>query len=861
MAQNYTLPLKSPQATIETVGGKGASLSRLLAAGLPVPDGFHVTTAAYRRFIAMNGLQEKVLAAAAKATLDEPEALEDASRQINGFFMQNDIPEDVAEAIRKAYAGLGGGDLHVAVRSSATAEDLPGMSFAGQMETYLNVHGETIVLEMVKRCWTSLWMARAISYRVRNDIPHDDLSMAVVVQKLVPADAAGIMFTANPVTGALDQVVINASWGLGEAIVEGKVTPDTIVVGKLRRKIIEQQINQKDVMTVRTSKGTHEQPVPSSKRGQAVLGPVQASKLARIGIKVENLYCMPMDIEWVLERGRFFLVQARPITNLHGHNPLVGEYNESLCGDFLWSKGDAGEAITDVMTPCTWSLLPIMFDEAVPVVGSYRQYGNIGGRLYVNLTIFASILGPKRFTKLSEKGMGRFPEGMQIHTIPIPWLSLLSETLPWLLRVIFRSRAYRRRMPDFLRTAPGRCEDLRTKIQAASTCQELLALWDYDVKPLHVEACRTWAAVGLQGMISAISLPEKLNRMVGEKDADALLSGSVGDWGHLASLGLMLSLAKLSRGEIGRNDFSQMFGHRGPHEFEVSMPRPGEDPQWIDQQLAALNEAKIDVDKLLARKEAARQEAWNRLHERFPRAEKKMRLQINRWLEISHEREATRSEILRTVWVLRSFVQRAGALTQAGDDIFFLSIDEILALLGEDRASLARVPVRRAVHERYCSIPPYPALIQGHFDPFKWAADPRRRVDLFAENGSTPLQADGAIVGLPGATGTVEGRVRVIATVEDGDQLQDGEILVTTVTNVGWTPMFPRAAAVVTDVGAPLSHAAIVAKELGIPAVVGCGNATMRLHTGDQVRVNGGQGTVELLQTNFREVDAAVDDV
>ena len=841
------LDLDSPQATLELVGGKGASLARMAAARLPVPPGFHVTTAAYRRYVEENHIGDKILAVAAQA--DAPSMHEEASAQIQSLIEGGTIADDIAGAICRHYETFGAGAA-VAVRSSATAEDLPEMSFAGQMETYLNIHGEATLLEMVKRCWASLWTARAISYRARNGVAHEDVSIAVVVQKLVLADAAGVMFTANSLTGARDQVFINASWGLGEAIVSGKVTPDTIVVGKLRKKIVEQQIHQKDVMTVRTSEGTHEQPVPPSKRSQAVLRPAQVSELVRLGLKVEDLYGVPMDIEWALEHGRFFLVQARPVTSLHGHNPLVGEYNESLCGDFLWFKGDAGEAITDVMTPCTWSLLPIMIDEVVPPVASYKSYGNIGGRLYVNLTMFASILGPKRFTKLIKKGIRHFPEGMQIPTVPIPWLRLLTETLPWMLHTAFRSRSSRRLIPDFLRTAPKRCEDLRAKIQAASTCQELTALWNADIKPLYVEACRMWAAPGFQGMVSLASIPAKLQKMVGEKDADALLSGSVGDWGHLASMELMLSLTRLSRGEISRNEFSQMFGHRGPHEFEVSMPRPGEDAGWIDRQLAALNEAKTDVNALLARQEATRQEAWNRLHEHFPHEEKKIRRQVNRWLELSHVREATRSEILRALWVIRSFVQRAGALTQAGDDIFFLSIHEILALLGGDRASLTHLPVRRAAYGRYCSLPPYPALIRGHFDPFKWASDPLRRNDLFEENGSVPVQTSDAIVGLPGAAGIVEGQVRVIATVEDGDQLQEGEILVTTVTNVGWTPMFPRAAAVVTDVGAPLTHAAIVAKELGIPAVVGCGNATMRLHTGDQVRVNGGQGTVEVLRTN-----------
>src|SRR5579863_5835312 len=199
--------------------------------------------------------------------------MEEASRQIGRLFAQSTVPDDIAEAIRQAYAQLGGGDLPVAVRSSATAEDLPEMSFAGQQETYLNMHGEAMVLDAVKRCWASLWTARAIGYRARHAIAPEDVSLAVVVQQLVPADSAGILFTANPITGARDQVMINAAWGLGEAIVGGQVTPDTVVVDKASGKITEQQINSKDVMTVRTELGTHEEVVPPDQRTQAVLSP------------------------------------------------------------------------------------------------------------------------------------------------------------------------------------------------------------------------------------------------------------------------------------------------------------------------------------------------------------------------------------------------------------------------------------------------------------------------------------------------------------------------------------------------------------------------------------------------------------
>jgi pyruvate,water dikinase len=201
------------------------------------------------------------------------------------------------------------------------------------------------------------------------------------------------------------------------------------------------------------------------------------------------------------------------------------------------------------------------------------------------------------------------------------------------------------------------------------------------------------------------------------------------------------------------------------------------------------------------------------------------------------------------VWVARTWVRRAGQLTGHDDDLFFLELPEIVGLLRGEQALLDQVPGRRGVYEGYRALPAYPTLIRGRFDPARWAADPNRRIDYYDERAAAPAAGpDDAITGFPGAAGVVEGTARVLSAPEDGGQLRDGEILVTTVTNIGWTPIFPRAAAVVTDVGAPLSHAAIVARELGIPAVVGCGNATVRVHSGDRVRVDGGAGTVEILE-------------
>jgi pyruvate,water dikinase len=356
------------------------------------------------------------------------------------------------------------------------------------------------------------------------------------------------------------------------------------------------------------------------------------------------------------------------------------------------------------------------------------------------------------------------------------------------------------------------------------------------------------AAGANQGGGAVVFIPRRLKKLVGEDDANDLLSGAGTDADPLASLAPLLGLEKLAEGSIDKETFASRYGHRGPHEAELSIPRLGEDPKWIDTQLGALPQAKDDVRTLLARQKAAHQAAWDRLVARYPNKAAKVRRQITNWGKIACDRENSRSEGVRVMWVERAFALRAGELTGQGDNIFFLSIGEILALLGGDTTALGYIPSRRSSYERYCALPVYPMIIRGHFDPLEWAEDPQRRCDVFEANETHIAPESEGITGFPGAQGIVEGPVRVIFSAEDGSQLQAGEVLVTTLTNVGWTPIFPRVSAIITDIGAPLSHAAIVARELGIPAVVGCGDATMRLHTGDVVRVNGGAGTVEILQ-------------
>src|SRR5918997_557596 len=316
MTQEYVLPLNDRRATLEAVGGKGASLAWLLLAGVPVPDGFHVTTAAYKQFVAANDLESGIRAALQKAETSKPDTLESASGEIEELFLQGSMPEEIYESISQACAGLPEDEPAVAVRSSATAEDLPGASFAGQQESFLNVRGEKELKDAVKRCWASLWSARAIGYRERQGFPHDQVSIAVVVQLLVPAEVSGILFTANPMTGARDEVLINAALGLGEAVVGGLTTPDSFTLDRATLRVRERQTGRQEVETTLSERGTTERPLGPERAAQPTLDDEQLAQLAEIGLSIEDHFGAPQDVEWAYADGHLWVLQARPITNL-----------------------------------------------------------------------------------------------------------------------------------------------------------------------------------------------------------------------------------------------------------------------------------------------------------------------------------------------------------------------------------------------------------------------------------------------------------------------------------------------------------------------------------------------------------------
>jgi len=399
----------------------------------------------------------------------------------------------------------------------------------------------------------------------------------------------------------------------------------------------------------------------------------------------------------------------------------------------------------------------------------------------------------------------------------------------------------------FLDTNPAWCENQHHNLPVLR--KDELVHWVNDVYQSYSANC-TWWVIG-SAFIQATfigKLRRDLLKIASPDDTIALLSNVSTEDEFLSSLGIVVGLDRLARRKITRDEYVKKYGHRGPHEVERYFPRPAENPNWIDEQLDGLERTPADVETLIQEQRARYESALGYLQKAAPRKFDSFLQRIKEAARLTRLREDARAERVRTWWIERVFVLRAGALCGLGEEAFFLEHDEIIRLLGRRDEATSQIPVRKTAYQKFSTLPEYPTIIVGRFDPLTWTADPNRRTDIYEANHRIARRFTGQIKGLPGSAGQAEGRVRIVISPEEGWQLQPGEVLVAVTTNVGWTPIFPRTAVVVTDVGAPLSHAAIVAREMGIPAVVGCGNATMLLKTGDFVRVDGGRGIVEILK-------------
>jgi pyruvate,water dikinase len=865
------IALADTSATLEEVGGKGASLARLATAGLPVPAGFHVTTDAYRRFVAENGLQERILAAVSTVNADQPAQLEAASRQIEQLFAQGTIPAAMATMIRQGYAELGGGDLPVAVRSSATAEDLPEMSFAGQQETYLNMRGETMVLAAVKRCWASLWTARAIGYRMRHDIAPADVSLAVVVQKLIPADASGILFTANPLNGNQHEVMINAAWGLGEAIVGGQVTPDTLVVNKDNGTIISQEIAEKSVMTIRTPEGTHEEPVPSEKRTQPALTAQQAAELARIGTRIEQLYGRPMDIEWAIQEGEIFVVQARPITALPEPATPAAPLEWKLPqpkGRYM--RASVIELLPDPLSPLfatlglpAWSRttskvlhsfnIPYV-DDPLVVINGYGYYDiTYPPMLTLKLLAFIPRVFIREMPRLLKSAKVRWQnEHGKYSEIVKRWQSAdltatsARDLLTGIREITEEAALYYLTIQSGLLPGAYMSELFFTSIynkliKRRDDPPALTFLLGYDSTPIKAEKALYDLA---QWVRERPELATALEKMTNSEFTDAYQNGRIAGvdeetWEqfrarfatHLATYGHT----------IYDLDFAKAVPAEDPGSFLETLKffLSGQAPNPYTRQQTAAQAREQAVQKILAQVHGVRFSIFRR--------------QLQWAQEMAPLREDGLADVGLGWPVLRKMAREIGRrLTEASaiatsDDVFWLTLDELQNATAALDAGTTLEQYQKVVAERHAAWKREHAVTPPVALPPKEGAR-FLGIDFSGVMPARADQPDGDVIkGTPGSPGRVTGPARILHGPAEFEQMRQGDILVARITTPAWTPLFALAAGVVTDVGGPLSHSSIVAREYHIPAVLGTGVATERLRNDQRITVDGDAGSVTII--------------
>jgi phosphohistidine swiveling domain-containing protein len=897
------------QADLLLAGGKAANLGVLIRAGLPVPPGFCVTTDAYRAFVAANSLEAPILRLTSSLPIDDPSSLDDIAEQIRVLFSSGQIPDDLAAEIRSAYAALARQQpteqptdedqpLAVAVRSSATAEDLPDMSFAGQQDTYLNVVGEAALLQAVVRCWGSLWTARAIGYRARNGIPSQGIALAVVVQVMVPSEVSGVLFTANSLTGRRTETVIEATLGLGEALVSGQVEPDQYLFDAASRRILNKKLGAK-ALSIRGQRDGGTLTVTETAADRQALPDDRILELARLGRRAAQVFNAPQDIEWAWAAGKLYLVQSRPITSLY---PLPADLTTgSAEGDVpfsvLFSYG-VWQGMLDPYTPLGQDLFRGLQQGIARALGltlpaKARIFVAAGERLFLDITgMFRRTFGRlilRTFVGAIDPVTGEALESlwddprlsirasrMRIGTL----LRLVRRLAPLIANILYcqitpsRGRArVQRRIDAVVSAVSARSARTTTLAEQVALFDETLAQQPLALLPYLLAGIISGQmaqqmlirlAAGLpDGLQIALELTRALpHNPTTEMDLSLWAAARTirddrvaakhfaqADPATLATEYLAGALPATAQATV--TAFMAQYGMRGIGEIDLGRPRWREEPAHIMQilknYLLVEDEAtspEAVFQRGADRAQAAQEQLIDALRQ-TPRGRLKAflaRRLARRARELGGLRESPKFAIIRLFGVLREMLLgrgrqlvAAGVLTQA-DDVFFLHLPELRALAAGDwRDWRSLVAERRQAYDREKRRPRSPRLLFSDGT-------------AFYERAQKPEQSGAdIIVGSPVSAGIAEGTVHVVLDPH-GTRLTPGEILVCPATDPAWTPLFLTAGGLVTEVGGMVSHGSVVAREYGIPAVVGVAQATARLKTGQHIRIDGSTGQIVILE-------------
>jgi phosphohistidine swiveling domain-containing protein len=889
MEAAWTLALDTEGVPIEIAGGKGANLAQLDVHGFPVPPGFLIITAAYHAYLDENGLQDLIRSTVGTMPADDPAALETASRTIRSRFAAGHLPAGMAKAVLAAYAALG--QRAVAVRSSATVEDLPGTSFAGQQDTYLNVVGDEALMQAVVNCWSSLWTARAIGYRARHGIPHTDLALAVVVQAMVSSEASGVLFTANPLNGRRTEMVIEATLGLGEGLVSGQVEPDRYVVAADKGQIQSRTLGAK-AMSIRSRAGGGTDAVAEDAADRSAVPDAVVHELAQLGREVATFFGTPQDIEWAWAGDRLHLLQVRPITALF---PLPSDMAPEPL-QVLFSFG-AVQGILGPMTPLGQDMIQAVFAGAARLFGyrltvqTQRIVSVAAERLFINVTRLVRNRVGQRLVEFAasqiEPGTTQALEGLlsdpRLAVTGGLSLGALRRIIPFAAPILARLVLCLAR-PDaervrFQRQAEARVAHFQERMAATTTLAERVALTEEMVDQafrfvLPQFIPRFGASMACLNLLNhlAAGLPSSgddilvLTRglphnVTTEMDlalwdtarcikADPQASACFQQLapGALAADYMAARLPQPAQAAV--DAFLRHYGARGLGEIDLGRPRWREDPTPVMQML--LNYLQIEdgeqaPDAVFARGADAAEAGICRLAEDARRARGGwFKARLVRWAgrrlrALGGLREAPKFWAIRMMGIARAALLTSGqeiATTgrlAAPEDIFFLHLPELKALAGgEHQDWLTVVRSRQAVYTREQQRPQIPRLLLSDGQAF------------YSGIASPPPDGANALAGSPVSPGVAEGTVHVVLDPQ-GAKLAPGEILVCPGTDPAWTPLFLVAAGLVTEIGGLMTHGSVVAREYGIPAVVGVSHATTRLKTGQQVRVDGTKGQVILL--------------
>lgn len=862
------------KSKLPLVGGKGANLGELSKIeGIGVPEGFCITTEAYKRIVASNPQFNALIDELSFLKVNDREKIGELSKRIREVIKELYISTDILEEVAKYVLKLGEKSAY-AVRSSATAEDLPLASFAGQQDTYLNIMGNGSILKHIRKCWASLYTDRAIIYRIQNNFDHRKVYLSVVIQKMIFPQASGIMFTADPITSNRKVTSIDASFGLGEALVSGLVNPDIYKVREGR--ILDKKVSVKKLAIYALEKeGTEEKEIAAEKQNAQTLLDGQILQLEAIGRKIEAHFGCPQDIEWCFYENKFYIVQSRPITTLY---PIPPETKDGK--NHVYISFGHRQMMTEAMRPLGMSFFQTLFKQ---MVGTPMR--EMGGRLYIDASReISSPLGRMTFIKsldavdvLMKNALINLTKRKDFIKTLYRGKTAMATKSMWLRWLNFTIKDYRANDPAIVESLMDNNKALMLELEQSITKVSGDELFDSILKSMKQIKDTIFNSYGVvfAGAYASYWINKNIEKWLGEKNVADTLAQSVSN-NVTSEMGLELldvsdvvrqypsvieyfqmpkeetffeDLVKIEGGSAVSDSikaFLKKYGMRCSAEIDITRTRWNENPTILIPAILSNIKAfgpnvhSVKFEKGLMEAKHKEKEIISRLEKLSggKRKAKKTKKAISVLRNYAGYREFNKYVLIWFDWIIKeALMKEADVLVNKGiiksrEDIYYLTFDELRDVVKINKLDYNTITRRKEAYEIFEKLTP-PRVITSEGE-------------IITGEYNRDKIPEGALAGVPVSSGVVEGRARVVLKMEDAN-IEEGDILVTTFTDPSWTPLFVSIKGLVTEVGGMMTHGAVVAREYGLPAVVSVENATKLIKDGQRIRINGKEGYVEIL--------------